>query len=224
LGEINVDIVEAVKARKTVRGFRSDPVPRKIIKEILEISSRAPSGMNTQPWEFTVVSGKALETISQENIKLLASGVEGRLTRYEGVYRERQIELAKQIFKLMDIPREDKEKRTEWLYRGFRYFDAPAAIILSMEKSLEGGLSLYDLGLISQTICLVALKYDLGTCIGIQGVTFPEVIRKYTGIPESKKIVISISIGYPDWNLTPNRLESTREDIETLTTWHGFND
>ncbi len=219
-----MDIVEAVKARKSIRGFRSDPVPREVIKEILEVSSRAPSGMNTQPWEFTVVSGKMLEAISRENIKLLASGVEVRLTRYEGVYRERQVELAKQIFKLMDIPREDKEKRTEWLHLGFRNFDAPAAIILSMEKSLEAGLSLYDMGLISQTICLVALKYGLGTCIGVQGVTFPEVVRKYTGIPESKKIVIGISIGYPDWNFTANNLESTREDIETLTTWHGFND
>jgi hypothetical protein len=51
---------------------------------------------------------------------------------------------------------------------------------------------------------------------------YPEVIRRFTGISESKRITISISIGYPDWDFPANKLESKREPVEAITTWHGF--
>jgi len=130
--------------------------------------------------------------------------------------------LAIQIFGLMGIAREDKEKRAEWMERGFRFFDAPAAIILSVDRCLGDGYPLFDIGAISQSICLTALKYGLGTCIEDQGILYPQVVRRFTGIPESKRIIISIAIGYPDWDFPANKLESSREPIESITTWHGL--
>ena len=142
--------------------------------------------------------------------------------RFDGIYRQRQIDLAIDIFKLMDITREDKEKRAKWSQRGHRFFDAPAAIILSMDRALdESAMSFFDIGAIMQTICLVALKYGLGTCIEDQGVMFPEVVRKYTGIPESKRIMMGIAIGYPDWDFPANKLETTREPVDSVVTWCG---
>jgi len=141
---------------------------------------------------------------------------------FEGVYRQRQVDLAIQIFQLMGIAREDKAKRAEWMKRGFRFFDAPAAFILSVDKALKPWWELFDFGAISQTICLAALTCGLGTCIEDQGVMYPEVIRKYTGIPESKRIIICIPIGYPDWDFPANRLESKREPVEAIATWYGF--
>lgn len=82
--------------------------------------------------------------------------------------------------------------------RGFRYFDAPAAIIILVDKSLTENGPLLDIGAVIQTICLAALNYGLGTCIEDQGVMYPEVLRELAGIPESKRIIISIAIGYPD--------------------------
>jgi nitroreductase len=81
---------------------------------------------------------------------------------------------------------------------------------------------MFDLGAVTQTICLAALSHGLGTCIEGQGVMFPRVIRKHTGLPESKKIIIGIAIGYPDPEFPANRLESAREPLETVATWHGF--
>jgi len=221
-----MDIVEAVRSRKSIREYKPDPVPKEILREILDISIRSPSTMNTQPWEITVVTGEILENIRKGNIEMLNSGAkpnpETPHKPSEGKYRQRQVDLAIQIFNLMGIAREDKEKRAEWIQRGFRLFNAPAAFILSRDKSLdESALSLLDIGAITQTICLVALNYGLGTCIGDQGIMFPEVVRKFTGIPESKRIMICIAIGYPDWDFPANKLKTNREPIDSIVTWCG---
>jgi nitroreductase len=219
-----MDVIEAIKSRKSIRGYKPDPVPKKVIEEILEVASRAPSSMNTQPWEFTVVAGDILNGIRKANLEKLAAGETPgmEITRggYQGVYRERQVSIGVRLFQLMNIAREDREKRMEWTKRGFRFFDAPAAIILSMDKSVgQGGQ--FDIGAISQTIALAALNYGLGTCIQGQGIMYPDVIRKFTGIPDSKLIVIALTIGYPDWDFPANKIHSEREPIENITSWYS---
>jgi len=174
-----------------------------------------------------VVTGKVLDNIKKNNIELLNSGAtpnpQGPPKPFTGKYRRRQVELAIQLFQLMGIARGDKEGREEWWQRGFRFFDAPAALILSVDESLDELHALLDVGAIAQTICLTALNYGLGTCIQDQGVMFPEVLRRFTHIPESKRIVISITIGYPDWGFPANKVVSTREPLGSVSTWHGFN-
>jgi nitroreductase len=221
-----VDVLEAVKTRKSIRGYRPDPVSREILEDILNMAVRSPSAMNTQPWEFTVVSGGVMESIRSDNSRALLSGEspspDFSVESYRDVYRQRQVDLAVELFRLMGIAREDAAKRMEWMQRGFRFFDAPAAIIISADRAVEGTLYMFDLGAVTQTICLAALSHGLGTCIEGQGVMFPRVIRKHTGLPESKKIIIGIAIGYPDPEFPANRLESAREPLETVATWHGF--
>ena len=79
-----------------------------------------------------------------------------------------------------------------------------------------------DIGSLMQSICLAALKYGLGTCIARQGVYYPDVLRKVAGIPKSKKIVIAIAIGIPDWDFPANAVDTDREPAEAITTWVGF--
>ena len=223
-----MDVIEAVKKRKSIRGYKPDPVSKQTLEQLLELAVRAPSAMNTQPWEFTVLTGDVLENVRRSNVDLLRSGVppnpEHVVTAWpkESIYRERQVDLAKQLFRLMDIPREDKEKRAKWLERGFRYFDAPAAIILSTDRCLSESGPLLDIGAAIQTICLAALHYGLGTCVEDQGTMYPEVLRKYGHIPESKRILAAIAIGYPDWDFPANKVETARESIKNVSTWLGF--
>jgi len=221
-----LDVVEAIRTRKSIRGFKPDPVPKEVLREILDIALRAPSGVNSQPWEVAVVGGQALESIKRENVEKLESGDTGNHDTpgqaREGVYKQRQVELAIQLFQLMGIERGDKEKRAEWLKRGFRFFDAPTAIILYADRSLGESGPLLDIGTLAQTICLAALDYGLGTCIEGQGVTYPDVVRKHTGIPESKRIVTCIAIGYPDWDFPANQVVTKREPVDNIATWCGF--
>jgi len=223
-----VNIIEAIRTRKSIRDFTADPVPQHILRKIIEVAVRAPSAENSQPWEFTIVAGDILDTIRKANIEKLKSralphpdlAAEG-LPR-DSVYRRRQIEIAKQLFGLMDIPREDLEKRDRWMELGFRYFNAPAAIIISVDRSLSYPRPIFDIGSATQNICLAALNYGLGTCIANQGITYPEVLHEFAKIPESKRIVISIAIGYPNWDFPANKVVSDREPMENITTWVGF--
>ncbi len=223
-----MNIIEAIRTRKSIRDFTTDPVPQHILKKIIEVASRAPSAENSQPWEFTVVAGKILDTIRKANIEKLKSkaplhpDLPAKGLPRDSVYRRRQIEIAKQLFALMDIPREDLEKRDRWMELGFRYFNAPAAIIISMDRSLHYPRPIFDIGSVTQTICLAALHYGLGTCIANQGISYPEVLHEIAKIPESKRIVISIAIGYPNWDFPANKVVSNRESVENIIRWIGF--
>lgn len=217
-----MDVIEAIKTRKSIRGYKPDPVPKEVLAEILEIASRAPSSMNTQPWEFTVIAGDVLEKIKRANVEKFNAGEPGNMgweiEKFKDKCRERQVALAIQLFKLMGIAREEREKRTDWERRGFRNFDAPAAIIISVDKE-HLPRTQFDIGSISQTIALVALKYGLGTCIQDQGITYPDILREFAGIPESKQMIICLTIGYPDGDFPANKVESEREPIDNITTW-----
>jgi nitroreductase len=223
-----MDILDAIKKRKSIRGYKPDPVSKAMIREILEIASRAPSAMNTQPWEFAVVSGEPLRKIREESVKKINAGEALQPEHHvlgwtnDSVYRVRQIDLAKHIFQVMNIPREDKAKRAAWMEHGFRYFEAPAAIVIFVDKTLSETGPVLDVGAIMQNICLAALSFGLGTCIHDQGVMYPDVVKQYAGIPESKRLIIAISIGYPDEENIVNTITSTRESIDGRTSWIGF--
>jgi nitroreductase len=223
-----MNIIEAINTRKSIRGFKSDPVSKDVLTRILESACKAPSAMNTQPSEFIVMTGDVLNKLRVAIVDKLNKKEpmhpdhEVVSWSNDSIYRNRQIELAKKIFELMDISREDKKKRAAWLERGFRFFDAPVAIILLTDKSLSDIGPLLDLGAAMQNICLSALHFGLGSCIEDQGVLYPEVLREILQIPENKKIIISIAIGYPDWDFPANALASGRESLGNNTRWMGF--
>ncbi|MCP3922608.1 MAG: nitroreductase [Desulfobacterales bacterium] len=221
---------EAILKRKSIRKFLDKTVKKETIEKILTLAVRAPSAENTQPWEFSVVTGDVLDKIREENIKkvrnfeLPPKEMERMLVERpkESIYRKRQIEIAVQLFKLMGIERDNLEKRANWLERGFRFFDAPAAIIISSDNYLIEAGTFFDVGLLTQTICLAALKEGLHTCIENQGVTYSDVLREHLNIPESKRLVVAMAIGYPDWDFPANKVESHREPVENITKWYGF--
>ncbi|MGA2367405.1 MAG: nitroreductase [Dehalococcoidia bacterium] len=221
-----MDVIEALKSRKSIRGFKKDPVPKATIQAILEAAIRTPSGMNTQPWEFVVASGNALDQIREECSRLFdsASFPTNDMLRkpYEGVYRQRQVDLAMEIFRLMGIAREDKEARKKWMSRGFRLFDAPCEIVICAGMEMEFHLDMLGIGALCQSICLAALEYGLGTCIADQGIMYDQVWRKYASIPDSKRLIAGISLGYPDPDFPANKLVTPREPVDKITTWLGF--
>lgn len=223
-----MDIKQAITKRKSIRKFLPDTVSKDLLKEILQIAGQAPSAMNTQPWNFIALGGDVIEKIKKENVeKLRANTTPDPEFDYVdwpsgSEYRNRQVALGKQLFKLMGITREDKIKRTQWSERGFRFFDAPAAIVITAEQSLTLAPLALDIGAVMHSICLAAMAFNLGTCIENQGIMYPGVIRKYADVPESRLLITSIAIGYPDTDFPANKVESERASINSLTTWCGL--
>ena len=221
-----MDVIKALNSRRSIRGFKKDPVTKDVIHKILEAAVRTPSGMNTQPWEFVVASGKVLDEIREECSKLFNEGsfpTNDMLRKpYEGIYRQRQVDLAMEIFKIIGISREDKEARKKWMLRGFRFFDSPCQIVICAEKEMQYHLDMLGIGAICQSICLAALDFGLGTCIADQGIMYDQVWRKHAGIPETKRLIAGITIGYPDEGFAVNKMITPREPVDKITTWLGF--
>ena len=126
---------QVVLGRRSIRGYLDKPVPRALIEEVLALAMRAPSSMNTQPWHFHVLTGEPLDRIRAGNTERNLAGVpHSREFRtghaFEGVHRERQIGVAKQLFAAMGIARDDKDARLDWVLRGFRLFDADVLLFV----------------------------------------------------------------------------------------------
>ena len=221
-----MEINDAINARISIRGFKPDPVPRRTIAEILTLATRAPSGKNVQAWELAVLTGDVLDRIRGDNVAAFLAGDAERpdlpIAYPSGIYREREVEIAKAVLEVMGIRRGDDEQRLEWWQRGFRYFDAPVVLLVTCHRDVDILLAHHDIGALSQTFCLAALSYGLGTCIVRQGVLYPDVIRRHTGIPENRFIISAIALGYPDPDFPANRVRSSRVPLAEITTWYGF--
>lgn len=218
-----MELRKAINERKSIRGFKPDPVSQATLREVLRLATRAVSTVNAQPWEFAVITGDVLAAIGKDNIDSLHSGPpDMNDVPIEGIYRNRRVTLAKQLFAAMGVARDDRERRSWWEQRGFRFFDAPAAIILYMDSALDEAVFRFDMGCVTQNICLAAMEFGLGTCVEDQAVMYHRGLRNYLNIPQSKRFVTGIAIGYPDWDFPANNVVSPREDVDDVTAWYGF--
>jgi nitroreductase len=219
-----------VRSRRSVRGYKNQPVPRRLIEEIIEVAKGAPSSMNTQPWHVHVLTGEPLERVRQRNTEMMLAGAKPKrdiLTHgpYEGAHRQRQVDIAKQLFAAMDIARDDKERRQDWVMRGFRQFDAPVSLVLTYDRDLDpGAICHFDLGALSYGIVLAAWNRGLGTVVNGQGITRSDIVREIAGIPDNEVIMTCIAMGYPDDSFAANAVKAHREPNDHFVRYVGFED
>ena len=219
---------EVVMGRRSIRGFLDKPVSKQMINEVLSMAIRAPSSLNTQPWNFYVVSGEPLDAIRKGNTERNLAGVpDSREFRghgaYEGDHRTRQIEIAKQLFAAMNIEREDKAARQDWVLRGFRQFDAPVSIVVTYDRSIHGGdIAPFDCGGVTNALVNAAWSKGLGCVINSQGIMQSPVVREHAGIPDDQVIMICVAMGYPDETFPANAVVSRRKSLEEAVHFVGF--
>jgi len=219
-----------VQGRRSIRGYLPRPVAKSVLREVVQLAMRAPSSLNSQPWNFYVVTGEPLDRIRQGNTERNLAGVpSSREFRgsevYAGIHRERQVGIAKQLFGAMGITREDRAARTDWILRGFRQFDAPACIIVTYDRVLMGSdIAPFDCGGVTNAIVNAAWSRGLGCVINSQGIMQSPVVREHAGIAEDQVIMICIAIGYPDPGFPANAVVSTRKPVEEAVTFVGFAD
>lgn len=225
---MNIDKV--MQDRRSIRGFLDKPVPRPLIEDIIALANRAPSSMNTQPWHLHVLTGEPLERVREGNSTRMLAGEPPvrEITdhgAYSGPHRDRQVGIAKQLFAAMGIAREDAERRQDWVMRGFRQFDAPVSIVVTFDKSLEGGtIAHFDLGAVTYGIALAAWSRGLGTVINGQGIMQSPVVREHAQIPEDEVIMTCIALGWPDDSFAANDVISTRRPVQDVARFVGFDD
>ena len=221
---------DVLLGRRSIRGYKPDPVPKALIKEILQLAMRSPSSMNTQPWNFTVVTGETLDRLRAGNTERNLAGVphsrEFRIGHaFEGVHRERQVGVAKQLFAAMEIAREDKEGRQDWVLRGFRQFDAPVCIIITYDRELaDSDDTPFDCGAVTTALVNAAWSRGLGAVINSQGIMQSPVVREHANIPEGQVIMKAVAMGWPDDSFPANAVVSERKSVDEAAVFLGFDD
>ena len=219
---------EVVRSRRSIRGYLDKPVPRELIEEVLEMAMRSPSSMNTQPYHFHVITGEPLDRIRKGNTeRILAGEPDSREFRrgeaFAGKHRDRQIGCAVQLFQAMGIERDDKEKRQDWVLRGFRQFDAPVCIIVTYDKELSGSDDTpFDCGAVTTALVNAAWSRGLGCVINSQGIMQSPVVREHAHIPDDQVIMKAVAMGWPDEDFPANPVRITRRSVEDAARFVGF--
>lgn len=219
---------EVVLGRRSIRGYKPVPVPKTLIREVIEMAMRAPSSLNTQPWNFHVVTGEPLDRIRKGNTERNLAGVpDSREFRshgaYRGMHRERQKAIAAQLFAAMDIPWEDKAKRKDWVLRGFRQFDAPVAVVVTYDRSIHGGdIAPFDCGAVTNALVTAAWSRGLGCVINSQGIMQSPVVREHASIPDDQVIMICVAMGFPEESFPANAVVSKRKSVDEAVRFVGF--
>ena len=219
-----MELEAAVRGRRSIRKFTEKKVPGVLVEEILEAARWAPSWGNTQPWEFAVLTGAPLEAFKEANERMFAAGLAATPDipmpeSWPSDLKARYGELGKTMLDLMGIDRADKDARNQLYARMAGLFGAPCMIVATIPRGVPAEYALLDVGLIVQTICLLAHARGLGTCIMAAAVRYPDLLRRIAFIPEDRRIVAAIAVGYADPEYPLNRFARKRADLREIVRW-----
>ncbi|MDY6968402.1 MAG: nitroreductase [Spirochaetota bacterium] len=220
-----MEFMDVISGRKSIRKFRSDIVNCDVLESIIKNALRAPSWGNTQPWEIAVLGPDLVKKIGDEFVQEFMSGTSPNPDlempeNWPYKYKKRYVDVGRSLFEVMKIQREDKEARMEHYLNMFRFFYAPHAVYIYMDKAINPYYGVFDLGALTNNICLTAYENGVGTCILGAVANYPDVVRKHLNISEDKNIVIGIALGYPDKENPVYGFRSVRD--EGVISWHGI--
>jgi nitroreductase len=157
----------AITSRRSVRAFLPRPVPRQTIEDILAVAARAPSGVNTQPWKVTVLTGQAKTALTQKILAAhdanAAAGSTGAdvgeydyyPTEWAPPYIDRRRKIGWDLYGLLGIGKGDKPRMHAQHGRNYSFFDAPVGLIFTIDRVLRQG-SWLDYGMFLQNVMTAA--------------------------------------------------------------------
>ena len=218
--------LEAIATRRSVRAFRPDPVPPEIVREILEVSARAPSGTNMQPWKARVVTGAARERLVRAALAAGANGAALKAEykyypdRFPEPYLSRRRKVGWDLYGLLGIQRGERDKMRVQHARNQMFFDAPVGIIFSVDRVLEIG-SWLDYGMFLENVMVAARFFGLHSCPQVAWTPYHGVVREVLGMPEEEVVVCGMALGYEDEEAVENTLRTERAP---LSEWVWFHD
>lgn len=216
-----MDLIRAMEERRSVRAFLDRPVGREKLERLLQLATRAPSAINLQPWEITVVFGEEKKRLSRVLVKRMRerniSCAPGARNRLPEVFLERQRGLLDVI--LPNLP--DEASFEDFINEGScNFYGAPSAVIIVIDEVFSS-VRLTDIGILLGYLLLGAHAMGLGTCpIGLI-TAFDDDIRELLNIPDQKQVVIGVGMGYADPEDPVNRARSNRVPLGDVVKWRG---
>jgi len=173
--ELLMELRDALESRHSIRSFTSDPVPRKLLEEVLSAAALAPSPFNEQPWRFYVASGESRVRV-------------GEIMTQNTSYFDEFMTL---------VGMEPTEEHLRWYTE---MGGAPVVVACTMPK-VDDKFALLQkqltMGAAIENILLAATEAGLGTCGITSGYWVRDLIGEALGVPEDRTIIAMIVMGYP---------------------------
>ncbi len=223
-----MDVIEAILSRRSARAFLTTSVAKETIAEILDLSARAPSGTNMQPWKVYVVTGGVKEALTQETLHCRETENEAHVPEYkyypdewDEPYLSRRKKIGLDLYSILGLARENREGMRAQQGRNYEFFGAPVGLFFTIDKHLEIG-SWLDYGMFIENIMLVAREKGLHSCPQAAWPSYHRIVRKHLHIPQDEAVICGMSLGYLDEGAPENRLETERAPASEFTEFIGF--
>jgi nitroreductase len=221
-------VEEAVIARKSVRAFKPDPISLQDMRDLLNAAKHAPSGGNLQPWKMIVLAGdevKAVAKLGQATLAKNPLGEAGERPIYPAVvnepHRTRRYQVGEAMYDILGVPREDKMGRLGQMAKNFAFFDAPNAIFFVIDKNMGHGQWAH-MGMLMQTICLLAEERGIATCMQEAWGMVRQTLAGHFALGDDEMIYCGMALGYEDTSAPINTLRTQRAELDDIAQFRGF--
>jgi nitroreductase len=221
----NQQIVDQVITdRRSIRAYLPTPVPNELVKEIIQVSLRAPSGSNAQPWHVYAVTGEFKDRLCTELHGEFLNNPTAHRPEYRYYPRDpiepfitRKRKTGVGLYQLLGLTRDNQEGMRQQHAKNMQFFGAPVGLFFTIDRSMEKGGWL-DCGMFIQTVMLAAKARGLDTCPQAAFTQFHQIIGQRLNIPANQQLICGMSLGYADLSKIENTLVTEREPVETVLT------
>lgn len=223
--EISKIVDDNMRARRSIRAFLPTEIPEELILDLLDVAARAPSGTNTQPWQVYVVTGAKKKAISEDIMKVFMDPVaikehEEEYSYYPAKwvdpYISRRRKVGFDLYGLLGLGKDDKDKMQAQHARNYQFFDAPVGIFFTIDRVMQQG-SWLDYGMFIQNVMLAAKARGLDTCPQAAFTQFHKIIAAHLNLKPEQQVVCGMSLGFADNSKIENTLVTEREPAKNFT-------
>lgn len=215
-------IDQAICQRRSVRAFLDTPVDTAVLKQILQVASRAPSGTNTQPWQVYVLTGDVKKKLSDEIVETFydPAKMAEHHEEYDYYPKEwiepfigRRRKVGFDLYGLLGLAKDDKAGMKKQTARNYQFFDAPVGLVFTLDRIMGKG-SLLDYGMFIQNIMVSAVGHGLATCPQAAFNQFHKIIERHLSLPANETVICAMALGYEDKSAIENTLVTARVPVD----------
>ncbi len=215
-------VLAALEQRKSVRGYRPEPIPRPRLEALFAAAQQAPSWCNIQPWRVWVTSPPATEQLRQALLAAARSGLPGPDVPFPMDYPEPYLAHRRAcghaLYGAMGIERQDKSRRYDAWLRNYELFDAPHVAVVTRDRRL-GEYATLDVGVWLGVLITAAATLGIDLCPMAALAAYPQPLRQLLAIPDEQVVLFGIALGREDPSVPANACRTGRDPLASNITF-----
>ncbi|HGL4258114.1 nitroreductase [Burkholderia dolosa] len=222
------ELEKIMMSRFANRFYLDREVDLAVVTGILDSARYAATGANVQPWRVHVATGDAKAQLVDALSTAHDTSPADHVSEYRYLpdvlpepFASRRREFGAVFFGSLGIGHDDVVARAANTARNCRFFDAPVALIFTIDRRLEKG-SWLDLGMFIQNVMLAAKARGLDTCTQEFLSRYHAVIRANLPLGAEEMVVCTMALGYGDPEWASRRPHMPKAPVDAFASFYGF--